>query len=456
MSEKNNIDKLFHEQLNSLQASANPKVWAAIENKIAPKKKKIIPFWWFSGIAGVLILGFLLFPFYNKQDGSSPNNSLENTFTTIEKETILENIDTTFKKNKEIENTQLVESEKQNRIEKKQKFINNRNIKSLKQEREISDKKIAMKEKVFPENLTEKETQENENKNYYQQKEQTVTGARRTKTEEQNQELYKTKPRESFIVDQENRLLKETEEKKKKGRKTWSITTNFALLNSGSFSNSSPFSENLVNSTEGQNSLGYGVQLGYKINKKWSIRSGVQLQELNYRSNNVFVTSSRSSIASINFDDIPNVSVQNVANFVQADAIASDGFQTETLRTNTAINGNLTQQFGYLEIPVEIKYMLNENTKLQTQLVGGFSSLFLTSNTILFNNTFSNRTGDASNLNSINFSGNLGVDFNYQFTKNWSFSVNPMLKTFLNTFSDDANEFSPFNLGVYSGVSYQF
>lgn len=453
MSEKNNIDKLFQDKLNGLQASPNPKVWTAIENKMAPKKRRVIPFWWISGVAGILILGFLLFPFYNKQDGSSPNNSLENTFTTIEKETILEKIDDTFKKNKEIENTQLVESEKQNRIEEKQKFINNKNTKLPKQEKEMSVKKIAMKEKDFAKNLDKRETYENEDN--HQQKEQTVTGNKRTKTEEQNQELYKSKPRESFIINQENRLLKETEEKKKKGRKTWSITTNFALLNSGSFSNSSPFSENLVNSTEGQNSLGYGVQLGYKINKKWSIRSGVQLQELNYRNNNVRVTASRNNTASISFNGISETSIQSTAPSSAAEAIDSS-FESFNLRTENTTSGNLSQQFGYVEIPVEVKYTLNENAKVQTQLVGGFSSLFLTTNNVLINDSFSNLSGEGSNLNAINISGNLGVDFNYQFTKNWSISINPMFKTFLNTFSDEANGFSPFNLGVYSGIRYQF
>lgn len=456
MSEKNNIDQLFQDKLNGLQASPNPKVWAAIENKIAPKKKKIVPFWWFSGIAGLLILGFLIYPFYKKQEVSIPNHSIENTITTTEKETILKNMDTVLKKQLKKENTQLVEKDTKNKNLPKKDYKRNKNIKELaKQKKEMFVKKIAMKEKEFPKNSAKKETYENENKNHHQQKKQIITSTNGAKSKEQNKRSFKTNPAENTIANKEAKLLKlptEDEEKniKKKG-KTWSIATNFALLNSGSFSNSSPFSQNLDNTTEGKNSLAFGIQLGFKINKKWSIRSGVQLQELNYQNNNVLVSSSINDVTSIKFNDIPNVSLQSVASSAQ-----SDSFETLSLQPTNTTNGNLSQQFGYLEIPVELKYTLNENTKLQTQLVGGFSSLFLTSNTVLLNNTFSNRTGEASNLNSINFSSNLGVDFNYQFTKNWSFSVNPMLKTFLNTFSDEANGFSPFNLGVYSGVRYQF
>ncbi|MDB2385327.1 hypothetical protein N9V96_02525, partial [Polaribacter sp.] len=64
MPQENNIDKLFKEKLNGLQATPSPKVWSAIEKKVTPKKKRIIPLWWFSGVAGILVLGLLLFPFF--------------------------------------------------------------------------------------------------------------------------------------------------------------------------------------------------------------------------------------------------------------------------------------------------------------------------------------------------------------------------------------------------------
>jgi outer membrane biosynthesis protein TonB len=251
MPEQNNIDKLFQDKLKGLKASPSPKTWVAIENKMAPKKRRVVPFWWFSGIAGILILGFFLFPFYEKQDVIVPNNSLENNFTSTEKETILNNIDTVFSKHLEKENTQLVEKEKINANEKKKEYFNNKQTKPLKQEKEMSVKKIAMREKVFPENLAKNENQENENKTNHQQKEQTIVSAIAPK--QQNQKNPETNSSENTIANKEVNLLNEGSESesnnKKKKRKTWSISTNFALLNSGSFSNTSPFSENLSNTT---------------------------------------------------------------------------------------------------------------------------------------------------------------------------------------------------------------
>ena len=69
MNTKKNIDRLFQERLKNLEATPKKKVWKEIESKITKKKRKIYPFWWFySGIAASLIIGFSLFPFGNSID----------------------------------------------------------------------------------------------------------------------------------------------------------------------------------------------------------------------------------------------------------------------------------------------------------------------------------------------------------------------------------------------------
>ena len=124
--------------------------------------------------------------------------------------------------------------------------------------------------------------------------------------------------------------------------------------------------------------------------------------------------------------------------------------------TRAYLDGNLSQKYGYIEIPIEIKYNLLGTKKFNAQVVAGFSSLFLNKNEVNFNTQFMSKSGKANNLNHINFSGNLGFDFNYSLNKKWSLNLSPMFKAQLNTFSKDSNGFSPFNLGAYSGVKYKF
>jgi hypothetical protein len=82
--------------------------------------------------------------------------------------------------------------------------------------------------------------------------------------------------------------------------------------------------------------------------------------------------------------------------------------------------------------------------------------LFLKENQIRLSTPSLSEEGKATNLNSINFSGNLRLDLNYTLNTNWSMHINPMFKAQLNTFSENSNDFSPFNIGVYTGVKYSF
>ena len=64
--------------------------------------------------------------------------------------------------------------------------------------------------------------------------------------------------------------------------------------------------------------------------------------------------------------------------------------------------------------------------------------------------------GEANNANSINFSTNIGIGFNYEISKKVQFNVEPIFKYQLNTFSDTAGDFRPFAIGVYSGLNFRF
>ena len=67
--EDKKIDLLFQEKLKNLEATPNKKVWNSIASQLKKKKRRILPIWWYSGgVAAMLVLGFLLFPFLNDSD----------------------------------------------------------------------------------------------------------------------------------------------------------------------------------------------------------------------------------------------------------------------------------------------------------------------------------------------------------------------------------------------------
>ena len=64
--------------------------------------------------------------------------------------------------------------------------------------------------------------------------------------------------------------------------------------------------------------------------------------------------------------------------------------------------------------------------------------------------------GEANNINSVNFSTNLGLGLDYKFTPKLKFNVEPVFKYQLNTFSNTSGSFNPYSLGVYSGFTLKF
>jgi hypothetical protein len=64
--------------------------------------------------------------------------------------------------------------------------------------------------------------------------------------------------------------------------------------------------------------------------------------------------------------------------------------------------------------------------------------------------------GEANNVNSLNFSANVGMGLNYEFAPKLQLNIEPVLKYQLNTFSKTAGDFRPYSIGVYSGITFKF
>lgn len=437
MNTDKNIDRLFQEKLKNLEVSPNKKVWKEIESRITKKKRKIFPFWWFSsGVAALLIIGFSLFTFNNSIDQFKQNHPKE--IITKTPETTIESFV------KDTSKTKIVQ-----KIEKKATPINKKLIIKNKQ-----NKRLAIQ--VNSVSKDKKETSNNDvlaikKQSFEKEQIPIVIKDVLKKTKEniiiitENIENCKNDKGSNKIDIEDTKEEKTIENFNKKG---WSIAPVFAILNSDSFTNTSSIHTGLSGSTKGENSISYGVQIAYQINKKWSIISGLHLQEIGFKNKQIAVISSSTNAASITFNSDENLAFES-------NSEASFDVSLSPLNA-ISLNGEVTQNYSYYEVPLEIKYHLIGQNKFKTHLIGGFSTLFLKENQIRLSTPSLSQEGKATNLNSINFSGNLGVNLNYTLNTNWSMQINPMFKAQLNTFNENSNGFSPFNIGVYTGLKYSF
>ena len=83
--------------------------------------------------------------------------------------------------------------------------------------------------------------------------------------------------------------------------------------------------------------------------------------------------------------------------------------------------------------------------------------MFLSNNEIY--STFDGQTsliGNATNINNLSYSANLGFGLNYKLSNKLNLNLEPMFKYQLNTFKNTSGNFKPYFIGVYSGLSFKF
>jgi hypothetical protein len=424
------VDKLFQKQLQNLEIAPNKKTWTHIETSLKKKKRRVIPFWLFpSAIAAIVVLSFSIFAVSTDENSTEKKNADEIITISPKNRTILKkNIDALIL-------DQNIPTE--TLITKKDKLFKNRqNTKSsfsLKQQHKYIIPKTPAKSIVLRSHQINTD----------------FLFIDKTSIFKINERLDKAFVSQkidihTFLVSKDaSKITKSTEDR-------WAVAPLFAVLKSNSFSNTSPIDANLAHSTKGDHSISYGVQIAYKINKKWTIQSGIHLQEMSYSNSRIAVfSSSQENGSTIAFNSEDSFSFDgNIAERVN--------FTPNSLTNSISYKGNLIQNYGYVEIPIELKYNFSNKKDFKTQIVTGISSLFLNKNSIHLNSENISKEGRASNLNTLNFSGNLGFDFNYLLDENWSLNLNPMLKIQFNTFNENANNFAPFYIGLYTGIRYQF
>jgi len=266
----------------------------------------------------------------------------------------------------------------------------------------------------------------------------------------------------SIVYNALEELLNEKESKLKQEskRNRWQIASNVAPIFLGSMSNGSPIDSTLSqNSKSYNNNVGFGIGVSYAVNKKLSVRTGLNKVNMSYNTNDiVFFTGIQakklanvSPTASSAMIQIQSSTVKNNVNSVSENNFLP--FENTLANRNT---GYLNQQIGYVEMPVEMTYALLDK-KFGIRIIGGFSTLFLENNTItIISDDRNTLLGEANNLNTINFSTNLGLGIKYGFAKSFEFNIEPTVKYQLNTFSSDSGNFQTYIIGIYSGISYKF
>jgi hypothetical protein len=240
----------------------------------------------------------------------------------------------------------------------------------------------------------------------------------------------------------------------------WSVGPSLAPVYFSSFGDGSPISSSFVaNDKSGSFNMSYGLQVAYGVSKKLSLRTGIHRVDYGYNTEQIGFTASpvgsgSSLIRTINYSENSRDLV--VKSMVNGSRQPGNKEAIDVTAPSPVREGRMVQEFGYLEIPLEMQYTLIDKT-WGVNLIGGMSSLFLVNNSVSLESAGAvTEVGEATNMNSLNFSTNFGVGVYYRLSQNMELNVLPMFKYQLNTFNATSGNFRPYSVGVYSGLNFRF
>ena len=266
------------------------------------------------------------------------------------------------------------------------------------------------------------------------------------------------KKKSIFEAIEENKQLEETITKKEGASNRWAVSPNVGPVYYGSLSGGSSIDPMFSDNTQSSDvNLSYGVQVAYDISEKLTVRSGVNNVNLSYATGDVQVVTAPVGLAIEAIDYGGRSAVTTVVDrgSITNTTNTGSGFGNIVPKA-TGGNTEISQQLRYYEVPLELKYDLFDN-KFGMNLIGGMSTLFLGNNELVVSDgDFRTVLGEANNLNTISFTTNIGLGFNYQLSKKLKFNIEPMFKYQLNPYTDSSIDFQPYYLGVYSGLSFKF
>ena len=238
----------------------------------------------------------------------------------------------------------------------------------------------------------------------------------------------------------------------KEKRRRWNVIPVFGISNSGRLSkNVSTLGTTRAvtypneyfddNKSSGLISSTYGFNVVFRATNRISIQTGVFSKELRFLTEDLFLS-----------EFIPDVNPTNI--------IYNPGVEvrfSNTPEIGGSESANLTQTIVYMEMPFELKYRMFGDSKFNTNIVGGFSFLYLNKNEIRAKtNMFSRKIGKASNVLTTSTSLNIGLDLEYHLSNRLVFNSAVMYKKHYNTYKDFNNKYSPYNVGMHVGIGYKF
>lgn len=235
-------------------------------------------------------------------------------------------------------------------------------------------------------------------------------------------------------------------------------------------SEKSTLSSQLAASEQSMISYSGGLAFSFKMNKRFSIQSGLYYSSLGQEiegvssfggfQNYVYTKSDHNfevlTSSGPVFTSNPDVFLTSDGSFNKISTVyTNDVFDPQKVNLQP-LNSSLIQNFSYLELPVVLRYKLIDKA-LDFNIIGGISYNMLIKNSVYTTyNGDKYEVGETRGLNPLTLSSSLGLGMEYSFANNLSLNLEPTFRYYINPFTAAGSPNHPYTFGVFTGVSYRF
>lgn len=288
-----------------------------------------------------------------------------------------------------------------------------------------------------------------------------------------NSDLLVEKSIDQQIMEQNRQQM--LAESKFKDKTRWAVGAQVSPeYNATNGSYSKQYASNMLAASASAADLGGGISVEVKKGKRWSLQSGVYYSGINQSAGNRYPSNSKTNMDAISgsnyFNTAINVDASNNTmsmnsragvielNKVPSGLVLGTSLEDKSLANSVIVSPTSFQQdFDYIEIPLYLRYTLID-TRFDVVMLGGFSSNLLVGNQIwVEDSSGKSLVGKTKDMETMNYSGTVGVGFKYGISKHISVNVEPRLKYYLNSLnSNEAVSYKPYTFGVFTGLSYEF
>ena len=214
-----------------------------------------------------------------------------------------------------------------------------------------------------------------------------------------------------------------------------------------------------------------GVNVHYAPLKRLSVQSGLYYSNMGMKVGNAYYASVDKRSSLMDETSTIQASINNSTGIIETQqgldyAIAANpapqpgwelGSQNAMASSLDAPQGEILQQFQYLELPLILRYRVIDR-RLGFHFLGGLSSNFLVGNSAYYQEGGNKeQIGTTGNLRPVNYSSVVGMGVDYSISKRFHINLEPTFRYYLNSINTGSViQSHPYTIGIFTGLLYTF